>query len=361
MENRVPESMSTYEAQKWDRLIAAERSRRKSLRSKATDKVSTALAGAVSAAGEAAKKLPGGEAVADGIDATAKTALSGAAKAIFIPAVASVSLERRVKRLRKQYPELGDADPFVALDLQVLDKRRPRQVIPLVNAATSAGASFAITGAEVATTVSGGATAAVVVGAIAGDVASSLALLGRSIAEVAVHYGYEPSEPEEEVFLMGVLAYSTAGSFAGKTTALTSLSRLVQQMMRQATWKQLEKDVTVRLVQKVFEQIGIKLTHKRLAQVVPVLGGVVSAGLSYDMQNRALLDASRIYRVRRMVDKYGLSFDAWVTNATTDEAAEFTAGQQVDKDPVDIIDVLDHLIEEQSSSLGNAPSGTESD
>lgn len=346
--------MSTYEAQAWQKLIFAERSRRRGLRARVTDKVSTTTASVTSAVGDAAKKLPGGEAVVEGIDATVKTALTGAAKAVFIPAVSSVSLERRSKRLRKRYPELGSADPFLQLDLQVLDKGRPRQVMPLINAATSAGASLAITGAEVSATVSGGATAGVVIVAIAGDVASSLALLGRSIAEVAVHYGYDPNEPEEEVFLMGVLAYSTAGSFAGKTTALTGLSRLVQQMMRQATWKQLEKDVTVRVVKKVFEQIGIKLTHKRLAQVIPVLGGFVSAGLSYDMQSRALVDASRIYRVRRLVDKYDLSFDDWVAAAMADDAAEFEDVTSTEEETIDIVEVVEVVSDEEEDAASSS-------
>lgn len=350
MTDREPDTMSRYEAAAWSKLIAAERSRRRSLRARVTDKVSTAVGGAVSAAGTAMKKLPGGDVVVDGIDGIIRTALSGAAKAVFMPAIASVSLDRRENRLRKRHPDLRSADLFEALDLQDLDRGRPRQVIPLLNAATSAGASLMVTGAEVSTVVSGGATAAVVIGAIAGDVATSLALLGRSIAEVAAHYGYDPNEPEEEVFLMGVLAYSTAGSLAGKTTALAGLSKLVQQMMRQATWKQLEKDMTVRVIKKIFDQIGIKLTHKRLAQMVPVVGGVVSAGLSYDMQNRVLVDATRIYRVRRLADNYGLSFDDWVAAAMADDVAEFVSQGPVDDEVIDVAEVVEEVREQDSKA-----------
>lgn len=328
--------MSTYEKQAWEKLVAAERSRRNSLRVRATDKVNGAVSTAMAFAGDAVKKIPGGAVVTDGIDTGIKAALSGAAKAIFIPAIASVSIERRAKRLRKRYPEVGDASPFASLDLQVLDKGRPRQVIPLTNAATSASASIAITGAEVSTTVSGGATAGVVALAIAGDVAVSLGLLGRSIAEVAVHYGYDPSEPEEEIFLMSVMSYSSAASLEGKTAALAGLSKLAQQMMRQATWKELEKDVVVKAIQSIFTKLGLRLTHNRLAQVVPVVGGIISAGLSYDMQNRALRDASRIYRVRYLVDKHGLSFDEWVQRATQDAEADPTLGETPGDEVIDI-------------------------
>lgn len=346
--------MSPYEKQAWEKLIAAERSRRNSLRARATDKVNGAVSTAVAFAGDAVKKVPGGAVVTDGIDAGIKTALSGAAKAIFIPAIASVSIDRRAKRLRKRYPELGDSSPFATLDLQALDKGRPRQVIPLANAVTSAGASIAITGAEVSTTVSGGATAGVVVLAIAGDVGVSLGLLGRSIAEVAVHYGYDPSEPEEEIFLMSVLSYSSAASLEGKTAALAGLSKLAQQMMRQATWKELEKDVVVKAIQSIFTKLGLRLTHKRLAQIVPVVGGVISAGLSYDMQNRALRDASRIYRVRYLVDKYGLSFDEWVQRATQDAEADPTLDVAPDEEVIDIEAEVEAAIEADADEAERA-------
>lgn len=329
-------TMSEYEEQAWKRLLADEDSRRKSLRTRVTESVAGAVSNVVTGAGEAVRKVPGGAKVADGTDAAIRTALNGAAKAIFMPSIASVSIERRSRKLRKRFPDLENGSPFRQLDLKALDKGRPRQVLPLAGAATAAGASLAITGAQVSTTVSGGATAAVVAGAIAGDVAASLALLGRATAEVAVHYGFDPSAPEEEIFLMGVLSYSTAGSLQGKVSALSALSRLSQQMMRHATWKELEKDVLVKVIQTVFTKMGVKLTHKRLAQVVPILGGLVSAGLSYDMLNRALGDATRIYRVRYLAEKHGLSFEDWIERATQSDQANPDIPADVDDDSIDV-------------------------
>jgi hypothetical protein len=342
----MTEAMSEYEARAWQKLIAAERTRRKTLRARASDKVAVA----VSNAGAAAKRIPGAVAVSDSMDVAMKVALSATAKGIFIPAVASVSIARRTKRLRKRHPDIGNDDPFKALDLRDLDKGRPRQVIPLMNAATSAGASLAITGAEVSAAVSGGATAGVVILAIAGDIGTSLAFLGRSVAEVAVHYGFDPSEPDEEIFLMGVLSFSTAASLQGKTAALAALSRLSQQMMRRATWKQLEKDVMVKVIQSVFSKIGIKLTHKRLAQLVPVLGGIVSAGLSYDMQNQALGDATRIYRARYLAEKHGLSFDDWVKQAAGEAPPESGAEGDLADEPIEVDIELQQAISEYSES-----------
>lgn len=341
--------MTSYEQQAWERLIADERSRRASWRSRATDKVS----GAVTAAGNAVKRIPGAELVTEAVDDKIKVALNGAAKAIFMPAIASVSIERRVRRLRKQHPEIGDRSPFEVLDLRALDKGRPKQLLPLVGMIESAGASVAITGLEVSTTVTGGASVGAVVLAIAGDVSASLALLGRAVAEVAVHYGYDPNEPEEEIFLMGVLTYSTAASLEGKAAALAALSRLSQQMMRRAVWNELQRDVLVKVIQKVFTTIGVRLTHKRLAQAVPVAGGIVSAGLSYDMLDRALRDATRVYRVRYLAEKYGLSFDEWVDRATANEVRLSSHDPAGYEEPLDVEATMQATIDENPGALAN--------
>lgn len=348
-------SMTTYEHQAWERLIADERSRRSSWRARGADKVSEV----VSTAGKAVKRIPGAERVTEAVDDSIKGALNGAAKAIFMPAISSVSIERRIRRLRKEYPEIGNDSPFDVLDLKALDKGRPKQLLPLIGMMESAGASLAITGLEVSTTVTGGATVGAVALAIAGDVSASLALLGRAVAEVAVHYGYDPHEPEEEMFLMGVLTYSTAASLEGKAAALSALSRLSQRMMRRAVWEELERDILVKVIRIVFGKIGVKLTHKRLAQAVPVAGGLISAGLSYDMLDRALRDATRVYRVRYLAEKHGLSFDDWVERAMANDAASSSYQEAADEEPIDVEAEMRAAIEEQDHAGPDSPPRTQ--
>jgi hypothetical protein len=99
------------------------------------------------------------------------------------------------------------------------------------------------------------------------------------------------------------------------------------------------------------------LTHDRLAQLVPVVGGVVSAGLSYDMLGRALKDATRIYRVRYLAEKYGLSFDDWVEQTMANDAAEPSddATSTPAEEPIDVEAVLRAVISEHDHhKLGKA-------
>jgi hypothetical protein len=130
-------------------------------------------------------------------------------------------------------------------------------------------------------------------------------------------------------------------------------------MMRKATWNELSKDAMVKVIQSVFTKIGIRLTHRRLAQIVPFLGGVISAGLSYDMQFRALQDATRIYRARYLADKHGLSFDEWVDGAKQTDAAEFTADEATDEDPIDVEAEVDEALKEEHEALGSEASSAD--
>lgn len=113
-EGKMTASMTSYEQLAWEKLITDERSRRGSWRARGVDKVS----GAVSAAGNAVKRIPGAERVTEALDDSIRVALNGAAKAVFMPSISSVSIERRIKWLRKRHPEVGDASPFEVLDLR---------------------------------------------------------------------------------------------------------------------------------------------------------------------------------------------------------------------------------------------------
>ncbi|MDG4816696.1 EcsC family protein [Micromonospora sp. WMMD956] len=328
--------MSDYEARAWSALLDSERKRRDGLKARATSKIALVA----KRAGEQLRKAPGAEKALELGDETIVKALQGGFKAIFLPAVRSASLEKRVERLRRKHQDLGAESLFESLDLKDLDQGRPMLTVPFIGVLQSGVASVAVTGAVVSTTVSGGTTAAVAVAAVASDAVLSLALLGRAVAEVAVHYGYDPREPEEELFLMGVLNYSTASSSTSKTAALASLSRLTQQMMRRATWKQLGKEPLVPVLVQIFKLLGLRLTKARLAQVVPIAGVVLAAGLSFNMLRSAVDDATRLYRARYLAEKHGLSWEAWIVEPTSvvDAAASEPV---VDATTVEIDGLLD--------------------
>ncbi|MEV5557214.1 EcsC family protein [Nonomuraea wenchangensis] len=350
------EVMSDYEARAWAALLDVERKRRNGLRARVAGKVAVVT----KRAGEQIRKVPGAEKVVELGDETVVKALEGGFKAVFLPALRSASLEKRVEKLRRRHQDLGAGSPFKSLDLKDLDKGRPTLTIPFIGVLQSGVASVVVTGATVSTTVSGGTTAGVAVVAVASDAVISMALLGRAVSEVAVHYGYDPRAPEEELFLMGVLNYSMASSSASRTAALASLSRLTQMMMRRATWKQLGKEPLVQVLLKIFKLLGLKLVKARLANVVPIAGAILTAGLSFNMLHSAVDDATRLYRARRLAEKYGLSWEEWLTEPTSvAEAAETgPTGPVVDATAVEIDDLLGEVIAGEEEA-GYAPTAVD--
>jgi hypothetical protein len=242
--------------------------------------------------------------------------MDGTLDVTFTPALRSANAEGALEGYRKQHSDLSNLDDLKKLDLRHLDGFRPRKGLYVAaSAAEGATTALAVTGTVVATTVSGGVTALAVVGAIAADTVASLAIMGRSVGSVAVRYGYDVRLPDEELFALGVLSVGTAGTLQAKYQAIAALSRLTQQMMRHATWKQLNEQVIVRAIARVYQMLGIRLTQRRLAQVVPFVGVVLNGGLSAHMTKQVYQRAEDVYRLRFLSKKYGLDPDEWIEDA----------------------------------------------
>ncbi|WP_173009836.1 EcsC family protein [Mycolicibacterium sp. P9-64] len=190
-----------------------------------------------------------------------------------------------------------------------MPRRKGKYVV--MAAGQGAATSLAVTGATVASTVSGGTTLGVALGAVVVDITSVMVGMGRIVALVAAHYGYDVREPEEQLFASGVLSYSTAGSAAEKAASLAALSRLTQEMMRQATWKQLQRHQMVNVIQTVVTSLGFNLTKKKLAQIVPVAGVLINGGLNARLAQNTFKRAQDAYQLRFLTEKYGLDPESW--------------------------------------------------
>jgi hypothetical protein len=277
------------------------------------------------------EKLPGhGQA-----DWVLEKAFDGGLALTFQPALRSVRPEAVVRRVSSRHPSVKDLSDLRGLRLEDCDAlRRSGLGWALGSAAEGAASSIAVTGAEVSTTVSGGATAGVAIGAMAADVATTMAVMGRSIAVVASTYGYDVRQPEEELFALGVLSLASASTLSGKTAAMASLSRLTQQMMRQATWGQLRRHWLVNAIEHAYKALGLTLTKKKLAQAVPVAGAVLNAGVNAGLVRQAFRRAEAVYRLRFLSEKYDIDPAEWLGEfpAGHDQADEAEHVVQVDEE-----------------------------
>ena len=350
--NVIPsQQMSEYELRAWTGALARVQEAPKVSRLSGTLKGSVpgrAKAAASVAVAKASDWSDGKLDVAQVKDIVERS-LAGTLDLTFRPALRSASPDAVVKELQKKFSEVDGLKDFHSLDLEELDRVLQRKgSYTAVSALQGAGTSLAVTGAVVSTTVSGGVTAGAAIAAMAADSAAALAMMGRSIGSVAARYGYDVRLPDEEAFAMGVMSYGMAGSIHAKVVALQSLSRLTQEMARQATWAQLNNHVLVRVIERMYVSLGFKLTKKRLAQAVPAIGVAISATMSANSTKTTYERAEDAYRLRFLSDKYGIDPADWVTGLPSDED---------DSDNEDVIDVAELIDEVGANDLDNDVDG----
>ncbi|KAA1431914.1 EcsC family protein [Mycolicibacter arupensis] len=210
------------------------------------------------------------------------------------------------------------------LDLSYCDRSMPRRKERYIALAAAEGAasSLAVTGSAVSSAVTGGTSMTVAASAVVADVTAVLVGMGRIVALVAAHYGYDVREPDEQAFASGVIAYSAAGNAAEKAAALGSLSRLTQLMMRQESWHELQPQQADNVIQQVSMALGFRMAKNKLAQAVPVLGAVLNGGLNARIAQRTFERAQRAYRLRFLTEKHDLDAGLWAPAVESGEAVE---------------------------------------
>lgn len=327
-------AMSAYERTAYDRLTAPAQEVHSLVPQWARDTASRVNRSVQAGA----KKLPGNEAIADAYAKAAKGLMDFTTGS----GMHSVSLHASIARHQKRGNDVAQNSDFLKLDLRQCDEVLPnrKRLHQLTAVVEGAAASLMITGATVSATVSGGTTAAVALGTVAADSVAVMAGLGRIIGEVAVAYGFDPNLPEEELFALQVLGLGMAVGSSARATALASLSRLTQQMMRQATWTQLNQHVLVGVINRAFGTMGLNLTQRKLAQVVPVAGVLISGGVNLQLVRRVHDAAAQAYRLRFLTEKYQL--DAVPTAAVVLHPSD----SEVEEPVLQVDELLDQAVRE---------------
>lgn len=258
----------------------------------------------------------------------------------------TVSDQRVLRRAARLDPSIRSLADLRAADLKIPDQLliRHNLTYSIVMAAEGAATSLAVTGFVVSSTVSGGTTLAMAAGAVATDVTANLTASSRLVAQIAMSYGYDPSLPKEQLYALGVLNYGTTVTAGGKAASLAELSRLVQTMMRNPTHTQLTDFALIQVTREFLKRLGFRITHQRLAQLVPFVGVVVNAGTN--ATSIAILGdrAQEAYRLRFLTEKYDLDPAAWLADLQEAETAD-SEGESID---------IEALIQEAESEVGDS-------
>ncbi|RRR45055.1 hypothetical protein EHH44_10240 [Mycolicibacter terrae] len=314
MADTVPPGMSDYERTAWDALVdAATRAERSGRFESLSQGIRQRAQQVAAQARSTVEQLPGATAALGKVDALTAKAMA---------ALHTVLVERGLNSVKPANVFAMFADEGVAvqtydevkdLDLKHCDRSLPRRKERYIALAVAEGAasSFAVTGSVVSSAVTGGTSVTVAASAVVADVTAVLVGMGRIVALVAAHYGYDVRKPDEQAFASGVIAYSAAGNSAEQAAALASLSRLTQQMMHQTSWRHLQPQQADIVIQQISVALGFRMAKHKLAQAVPVLGAVVNGGLNARIAHRTFERAQLAYRLRFLTEKHDLDASHW--------------------------------------------------
>lgn len=313
--------------------------------------VPDSVRGQTTAAGKAVRErastVPGFDKAAARARGGYLQAVSGLGKAINTSSRLSLSEQRLLKAYGKRGHDVSDLAGIRSLDLRIVEKRGMPSYLPFLYASAAAvegaASGLVVTGGQIV--AEGGAIAGAGAGAAPGlgaitasvavDTAAVLALCTRVVGHTAMYYGYDPREPAEAVFALGVVNLGTAVSGAGKFAAYSELSRITQLLTRNASWVAINKSVLPRVMNKFAAAFGVRLTKRKLGALIPVAGVAVGAGLNYLIVDQVADAAYWTYRERFLNEKRGIS-DLYVPAHVAGPEGDFG-----DQDaPIDLVSIV---------------------
>lgn len=147
---------------------------------------------------------------------------------------------------------------------------------------------------------------------IAADIPLLFGLCFRAIQQIGTCYGFDMEDPKMSMVVMSCLNVGLVTSAAAKSAALADMAITAEALMKNWTYKKIAettqtgafvqalKNITKKLPPKIAENI----TKKKLAQLIPILGGVVGAGFNYWYLKNVTTTSYMIFRELYLMEKY---------------------------------------------------------
>ena len=240
---------------------------------------------------DVALKLPVLNRGTDKLGDAMRNATTALGKTVDVPVV----LTRTSSQLGRP---VGNLLELQNVDLRTLDgqaKGLDRKYIAIASASGgAAGATSSLPGGSL-----------LAFSALGADVLATTTLLLRAIAAYGTTYGRDMTSEAEAQFAVGLLSLGTvAAEQKGRQQLLTQIHAVGELLHRGASWDELRRNPSVRALQLGFDQIGARLTRRKLSQVIPFLGIAAGGTLGAALADHTCQGAYMQYRRRYLVDKY---------------------------------------------------------
>ena len=245
----------------------------------------------VSKIADAALRLPVLNRGTDKLGDAMRSATTALGKTVDVPGV----LTKTGSQLGRP---VGSLMELQNVDLRTLDRQvhgLDRKYIALSSASGgAAGATSSLPGGSL-----------LVLSALGADVVATTTLLLKAIAAYGTNYGRDMTAETEAQFAVGLLSLGTvAAEQKSRQQLLREIHTVGSLLHRGASWDELGRNPSVRALQLGFDQIGARLTRRKLSQVIPFFGIAAGGTLGAALADHTCQAAYMQYRRRYLVDKY---------------------------------------------------------
>ena len=317
--------MSESDAAHWDEIQRWKDKQMRPIRPRViSQRVRSAALAPLGKAVSIARKVPGGEALT-------RTVSSAAVGLVELAASASEASVRR-KRILKAYRSAGfdvrTLQDIRSLALDDVLAVKPRLSLAYSTTAAAEGAVSGVfaSGGSVAAVLGMGVASAPGVGvtasAIAVDITTFLAAATRLVAHTAAYYGYDTTDPAENLFATMVLSQAidpkraTGDQVVEKQTTMLAVNKVVRDIAKQGPMDAVGTNAISAAVNPLVASLGSRLAGMKIAQIVPFIGILVGAFLNASLMRTIGDTADHLYRERFLAERYGY----------IDEAGEDSSG-----------------------------------
>ncbi len=148
----------------------------------------------------------------------------------------------------------------------------------------------------------GGAAGAFGALGLAIDVPATVALALRTARLTGLCYGFGADTEAERIYILDILQLAGANSRAERDAAIARLAEERTGLAKE-DWQKIvrltgQTTGSVAATQRVATTLGVNLSARKMAQIVPILGAAVGAGVNAAFQNDVAASARFAYRAR---------------------------------------------------------------
>lgn len=141
---------------------------------------------------------------------------------------------------------------------------------------------------------------------IAADIPALMMINLRMLSQIAHSFGYNTLEGRDRLFLLQILSLASAGAGDGRRQALERLIRTSRQGADDGAMTGKSGQLAlVKLAQELGEKLALRLAHRKLGQLVPIIGAGIGAGMNYHFTEENGRAALVAYRSRRLDEGSG--------------------------------------------------------